>query len=257
MLCYDDIDPTLQPQERELFASPAEAHGAAVRQVWHVVRAEAPETVVSFCPPYYQGRGHRRWFDRKQREKGLAYLRTTGEWAGEDIPVVWTGPVTESRRITEEDIASYRDWLGDAALLFYWDNTWHYHQPLRNFHGVYPEGFAEHCANRESYVNINATRPIGRFFAVTANDYYWNPQDFDAERSWRNAVARYAGPEAVDAVAAFYALRGDSYYVTFVRNVDLEAFRGVVEQFEAASWDDALPAVMRAACEEIAARRAR
>lgn len=257
MVCYDDVDPQLQPQERELFANPAEAHGAAVRQVHNAVKAVSPETIVSFCPPYYQGRGHRRWRGEKQREKGLAYLRQVGKWAGDEIPVVWTGPVTESKRITEEDIASYRKWLGGGARLFYWDNTWHYHQPLRNFHAVYAEGFVKHCANRESYVNINATKPIGRFFAVTANAYYWNPAGFDAERAWRHAVARFMGPEAVEAAAEFYTLRGDSYYVTFKRDVDLQAFREVVGKLEARSLDDALPAVVRAGYESVAAQRKR
>ena len=81
----------------------------------------------------------------------------------------------------------------------------------------------DHCADRTGYINVNGVRPIGRFFAATANDYYWNPAGFDPKRARRHAVAQFMGPRAVPAAEAFYDLRADSYFVFFSRDVDLEA----------------------------------
>jgi len=255
MICYDDVKPELQPQEVGQFKSPAHAHGHLMQRVYETVKAESADTMVSFCTPFYQGRQHRRWRSKNLRPKGLAYLATVGAWENEDIVVVWTGPVTESRHISLEDIRSYRDWLGSARPLFYWDNTWHYHQPMRNFHAKYPEGFVDHCAGRSSYINVNGVKPIGRFFAATANDYYWNPEAFDSKRARRHAAAQFMGREAVPATEAFYDLRGDDYFVFFARDVELEAFEKAVAAIEETSLDAELAAQCRAVYEGVAEKR--
>lgn len=242
MICYDDVTPALQPEEAKQFDHPADAHGALMERVYAAVKDAKPACIVSFCTPYYQGRGHRRWRDDARREEGLAYLTRVKDWPNKDIRIVWTGPVTESRSITAEDIAAYREWVGDSTKLFYWDNTWHYHQPLRNFHAAYKDGFVDDCADRTSYINVNGTSVIGRFFAITANDYYWNPDAFDAGRARRAAVAMTMGEAAVSVAERFYELRGDAYNVYFIRDVDLDALAEVFRALEAASLTPELPA---------------
>ena len=132
MLCYDDVAPVLQKREAEKYTSPAQAHGAAADRVYRFVKQRNPDALVSFCTPYYQGRGHIRWQLEQMRATGLDYLSVVRDWPNKDIRIVWTGPVTESRRITAEDIASYKEWVGRDTL-FYWDNTWHYHQAAAQF----------------------------------------------------------------------------------------------------------------------------
>ena len=241
MICYDDVRPELQPEEQKRFKSTVEAHGHLMQQVYDAVKGQSPETIVCFCTPYYQGRHHRRWRDGESRGKGLAYLNGIGAWPCKDVRIVWTGPVTESRVITVEDIEDYLGRLGIEGPLFYWDNTWHYHQPLRNFHARYPNGFVDHCADRTSYINVNGVRPIGRFFAVTANDYYWNPEAFDPKRARRQAVAQFMGPPAVPAAEGLYDVRGEDYFVFFSARVDLPAFKQAIADLEDASLEPALP----------------
>ena len=255
MICYDDVQPELQPEEEKQFASPVEAHGALMDHVYAAVKAKNPETVVSFCTPFYQGRGHRRWRIAKAREMGLAYLGGIRDWKNPDVRIVWTGPVTESKRITLEDIESYQEWVGRDRPLVYWDNTWHYHQPLRNFHAQYPKDFLRYCADGTSYINVNGVQPIGRFFSATANDYYWNPDAFDPKRARREAVTQFMGPDAVAAAEAFYELRGDDYFVFFTRDVDLEAFGQVVAQIEETSLRPELPAHCRKMYQVVVERR--
>lgn len=252
MICYDDVAPELQPQEQGRFERPALAHGAVMEVVYRAVKALDARTVVSFCSPYYQGRGHRRWReDNPRRPEALQYLADLRTWPNHDIRIVWTGPVTESKVIVPEDIADYRERVGAGRQLFYWDNTWHYHQPLRNFHARYPAGFVKDCADATAYVNINGIRPLGRFFSVTANDYYWNPEAFDSVRSRQQAVAQVMGAAAVPAAEEFYRVRGDDYYVFFSRDVDLEALRMALERLRDASLTPELPALCLAAYQEI------
>jgi len=238
MMCYDDVRPELQPEEKQQFKRPGEAHGFVMQKVYEAVKAKDRDTIVCFCPPYYQGRQHPRWNEKNPLlDETLAYMEDIRAWKNKDIRIVWTGPVTESRSITIEDIAHYQDLIGEGRPLFYWDNTWHYHQPLRNFHARYLDGFVDYCADRTSYINVNGVKPIGKFFAVTANDYYWNPEAFDPKRARRHGVAQFMGPQAVPAAEKFYDLRGEDYFVFFSRDVDLGALKGVVAKLDEASLD--------------------
>ena len=241
MLCYDDVHPKLQPRERERFKRPAEAHGTIVDTVYRRVQELSPGAIVSFCTPYYQGFKHRRWrAGNTARDEALQYLRDTRKW-NPNVRLVWTGPVTESLSIAQEDIDKYRAEIGPDRPLFYWDNTWHYHQPLRNFYARYPKDFVTQCADRTGYINVNGTKPIGRFFGATAADYYWNPEGFDSRRSRQQAVAQFMGLPAVPAAERFYALRGNGYMYYFSRMVDMSAFAKALEALEAASFDPVLP----------------
>jgi len=236
------VVPQLQPEEGKLYERPAQAHGALMQRVYDAVKAMDPATVVSFCSPYYQGRRHRRWRpENPQLPDTLQYMEDLKVWPNRDIRIVWTGPVTESKVIVEEDITHYKGMVGEDRELCYWDNTWHYHQPLRNFHSRYPAGFIDACADKTSYINVNGVRPIGRFFSVTANDYYWNPDAFDADRSWRHAVAQFMGPQVVPVAAEFYKLRGDDYFVFFSRDVELGALKDVLDRLKETSLTPELP----------------
>ncbi|MEA3365330.1 MAG: glycoside hydrolase family 20 zincin-like fold domain-containing protein [Candidatus Hydrogenedentes bacterium] len=242
-ICYDDSRPELQPMEIDAgFESPAAAHAALFEEIHAFATDIRPEVTVGWVPVPYQGRVHRRWRrNSKYRDYDIAYLEAIRNWSFTEAPIVWTGPVTESRSITLEDIEDYYGRIGPGKRLSYWDNTWHYHQPLRNFHAKYPDRFVEHCAEAASYINVNCATPIGRFFTATANDYYWNPNAFDSKRCRRHAVAQFMGPEAIEPAERFYELRGEDYWVFFAAKVDLEAFAQVLEDLESASWDPAIP----------------
>lgn len=243
MLCYDDVWPRLQPKEKGTFERPAQAHGSLVDKVYRHVQALRPGTIVSFCTAYYQGGQHRKWRpDSTIREEGLQYLKDTRQW-NPNVRLVWTGPVTESRVIKPEDINWYRKQIGTERPLFYWDNTWHYHQPLRNFHSQYPDGFVYECADKTGYVNINGTKAIGEFFSATAADYYWNSEGFDPKRSRKNVVAQFMGPQAVTVAERFYDFRGDGYMYYFSRMAKLDTFRAILEDLEEVCWDEDLMAV--------------
>jgi hypothetical protein len=242
-VCYDDSMPEVQPMEAEAgFKNPAAAHCALLTKLRAFVDTVRPETILGFVPVPYQGRHHRRWRpDYQHRDYNVQYAADIHAWDDTDVRIVWTGPVTESRRIVQEDIDHYKQLMGVDKPLAYWDNTWHYHQPLRNFHARYLDGFVDHCADRTSYINVNCRSAVGKFFTVTANDYYWNPDAFEEKRCRRHAVAQFMGPEAVEAAERFYELRGEDYWVFFAGKVDLDAFGQVLTDLEEASWTKEIP----------------
>ncbi len=252
MILFDDVLPVLtMPREMEKFDSLGEATGQVLGELYEHMQQFRPGSRLLFCPPCYQGLKHRKWREDSQyRPQYLEYMSDMQSW-NPNIVSVWTGPVTESRFITDEDIAAYRELLGPDRPLFYWDNTWHYHQPLRNFHAKYPEGFVDECASASSYININLRGVIGRYFTVTANDYYWNPEGFDVERSWRQAATHFMGADALPVVERFYALRGDGYNYYFTRGVDLEKLKVVFEDLERTSLTPEIPEACWAAYESI------
>ena len=236
LLLWDDVKSVLPGEKaREQFKTLGQASGYVADCVYKRMQELYPGSTLIFCPPHYQGLKHRRW----QGELGVEarqYMRDVRSW-NRNIVLAWTGPVTESRTIADQDIMLYKALMNEDRRLFYWDNTWHYHQPLRNFHAQYPQDFVEHCVDRTAYININARLPIGKFFSVTAMDYYWNPVAFEARRSWREAVAQFMGEAAVPVAERFYAFRGDGYYYHFSRGADIPAFRGILTDLEAASME--------------------
>ncbi len=241
MLCYDDAVPELQPAEANSFSGPAEAHIDLLEFVVDHLSATYPDVVLSFVTPYYQGTAHPRWDDPETRRRGLAYLDAIREWQNSSVRIVWTGPLTESRRIRDRDVEGYRQLIGVHHPLFYWDNTWHFYQPVRHFNTRYPDDFQRMTADSSALLFIYGSRPIGRFFAATAGDYYWNPDDHDARNARRIAVAQFLGPDAVGAAERFWLLRGPWYFVTFRRYVPLPWLRRVLERLDAASLTDELP----------------
>ncbi len=243
MILFDDVRPVLtMPKEKQKFKSLGQANGYVLDLVYKRMQEISPGSKLFFCPPPYQGLKYvRKWKPGvKYYKERMQYMKDVHSW-NKNIVCVWTGPVTESRIITKKDILEYKKLIGEDRKLLYWDNTWQYHQPLRNFHSQYPKDFVTYCAYRHSFVFINATLPIGRFFAVTANDYYWNPEGFDADRCWRTAVAQFMGKKAVAVAERFYRLRGDGYYCYFARDVDIGKLKAILEELKRVSWTNEIP----------------
>ena len=176
-------------------------------------------------------------------------------WKNRDVRIVWTGPVTESRRIVQEDLDHYLGLIRKDRKLFYWDNTWHYHQPLRNFHAKYLPNFVNHCADRTAYVNINGTRPIGRFFSVTANDYYWNPARLIPSIRAATTVAQFMVPPPYPKRAALRP-PGGRLFRLFQARCRPRGNETAISDLEKASLDATIPTICRAVYEQIAKERA-
>lgn len=243
----DDIGEknTLTANEAKMFKSWGQAHSYLVNKVYKKIQDVKPGTRLLFCPPYYRGKASV-WFNPKHpkydaevEKTALQYMKDI-QSINENVGIIWTGPATESLKIEQEDINHYLNLLNNKFKLSYWDNTWHYHQPMRNFHADYMEGFENYCHDRGCYLYINGNLPIGKFFAATASDYYWNPKQFDSRRSTRQAVIQFMGIEAIEIVEEFYEFRGDNYFAQFAQNADIEKFEKIVNEIGRVSLDQGI-----------------
>lgn len=241
MIAYDDIVPVLQPMEKAMFDSPAEAHISIVEEVYEVVKSLKPNVVVSFCTPYYRGLQHHSWRNLKINNEGKKYLRAVKEKLRAEIPIVWTGPLTESKKITIKDVEVYKSLIGADKELFYWDNTWHYYQPLRSFHSDYFDGFENYTYNAGALLFINAMTPIGKFFASTASNYYWNPDAFNPVTTRKAAVGQYMGYDAIDISEEFFSIRGAGTWDSFIQKGKLGEAYNIMERLRRVSASKEIP----------------
>jgi hypothetical protein len=244
MILHDDVSPPLSQEAARQFQTLGRATGDVLDKLYKRIQTVRPGTKLLFCPPPYMGRnGH--WWQEGSQYNGSAiqYMVDVRKW-NPNIGIVWTGPTCESLVIVQEDIEHYKNLIGRNRTLAYWDNTWHTHQPLRNFHGSYPKNFADYCDGM-GYIHIYALRPIGRYFSVTAGDYYWNADQFDDQRAWRHAAAQLMGPPAVPVVERFYKFRGEThcyYYAEYLaKNLDPKEFGEIVSELENVSWSPKIP----------------
>ena len=230
MICYDDVSPALTAAEQDLFESPAHAHVWLLNEVREHLDQRNEDIVLSFVPPYYRGFRHHTWRDHDRAELGHQYLAFLRNWDREDVPIVWTGPVTESRDIRADDVWRYREAIGMQHSLLYWDNSWHYYQPLRVFNSSHPQGFADTSPFRLVLLFVNGYSQAGRLFTRTAADFYWNPSDFDWVSSRRHAITMMANRDAAAASDRFYEFRGESTWARFARSgATADAYQTLLE----------------------------
>ncbi|HID06442.1 MAG TPA: hypothetical protein EYP10_04765, partial [Armatimonadetes bacterium] len=163
-------------------------------------------------PPYYQGY----WLERPV---GRAYLERLGKLIPKDVIVIWTGPVTRSLEIKEDDLERYATVIGRVPML--WDNTVyahrnrygydprHPHYLFDTFATKYPSTFPERTLGIT--YNWNISNPIALVGGINTADYLWNPDAYDPQRSLRDALAIVAGSNCVDDLLAFR----EAYYEIF------------------------------------------
>ncbi len=111
---FDDINPELNPADKERFGSPARAQAHVANTVLGWVRAWNRSGKLLFCPTEYCGR-----FAQPSVAES-PYLRTLGEQLAAGIEVLWTGPEIISEVIPVDSIRELQGVLRRKPML--WDN---------------------------------------------------------------------------------------------------------------------------------------
>ncbi len=206
----DDYHPLSEPDRRR-FGDKAAAHAYLIREMHRRLKAKHPDYYLIFCPPYYHGAR------AVKLPKESAYLRKLSRNIPRDVHIMWTGPVTRSLRITNEQVAAFKKLIGRDPFL--WDNTVYAHRSRYGystrhpgyffdlFATEYPADYPKTCPGiRYNWgYNDNVLTQTGD---INIADYLWNAEAYDPERSLRRALAILCGPDAVDDALA---LR-DAYY---------------------------------------------
>lgn len=135
-------------------------------------------------------------------------LNFIGKNMAEDIFLVWCGPYVRSRKITLEDL---NDWTGNLSgrVPFLWDNTIYSHYPftstsmLTAWDNDLPDNFSKITAGNGMFINTDANSEAGVIGVITANDYLWNPANYEPARSLQKAVEREYGKNVSRLVMQF------------------------------------------------------
>jgi len=178
-------------EERAKFRNPGAYMAYLTNAAYKGVREEFPNAGVIVCPSpaYYRGRA----------KPGLVALCKS---IPKDVLVYWTGPVTRSRHISEQQILEWTKATGHKPFL--WDNTIYAHyQPYWVSYSLnpYSNGFPSNMSDLlEGGIHLNSSASeLYLPGMLTFADYVWNPEAYDPERSIRAAMRLYWGEEAAAA----------------------------------------------------------
>lgn len=136
------------------------------------------------------------------------YLSYVSKNISNEIFIVWCGPYVRSRKITEEDLS---DWTKNLSgrVPFLWDNTIYSHYPftstsmLTAWDNELPEKFYEITAGNGMLINSDANSEMGVVGIITSNDYLWDPEMYNPEKSLKDAINREYGSNVVNLILQF------------------------------------------------------
>jgi hyaluronoglucosaminidase len=192
-LLYDDIPEHLQ-HERDVneFKSLPEAHSTLANRLYLELREELPIVRFAVCPTQYHGLGNE------------AYISELGGRLDPRIELLWTGPEICSRELTLRDAAVFERTCSRPVL--YWDNYPVNDAQMTDEMHIGPyRGRDPHLYRASLGVVANGMEypEASKIGLLTVADYLWNPEDYDPEESWDDALRTIVGDADFEAFKAF------------------------------------------------------
>ena len=233
-LFLDDIPMELQHEEdKRTFRSLAEAQTHLTNRLFKFLRSRDPETVLILCPTQYTG------------TSSTLYLETLGSGTNPDIFIMWTGRMVCSPQIT----CNQADGFGEAIRRkpFVWDNyPVNDYNRFRLFLGPLrgrPKGLHKHVAGFVS--NPMNEAEASKIPLLTISDYLYDPENYDPERSWKQALRKVAGEKAYKYLRAF-AEQSQSSFLWEVESPELlKLVQSFWQNWEKERWEEATKALTR------------
>lgn len=197
--------------DKKQFKSMAEAHCYLMKNLNDWIKSNNYNIELYYCPPFYTYEdmhyGDMDLYKNTPWEKDAFqplkdYLNYIGLNMPDDIYIIWCGPNVRSRKITKQDIDSWAELL-HGRVPFTWDNTIYSHFPFTStplftaYENDLPEDFYKLTAGNGMFLNGNANSEDTRVAAITANDYWWDPKNYDPQKSLNIAMENYYGKKYV------------------------------------------------------------
>ena len=193
MICADDWTPMkngvyICPNKEELakFGECAgKAHGVLMTRLYNDLKKSFPKLKFSFCPPVYSLEGH-----AAESPKMAGYLRDLVTNLPSEVSVVWTGNGIISREITAEHYRRFSKLLAGHKTMI-WDNSDCYVYPVHSWKTNFFNGLEK----VSSGIFVNGKAFDGglwkTLFAINANDYLWNPGQYNNSNSYSKIFKYY------------------------------------------------------------------
>lgn len=206
MICVDDYTPRVgneytffnEDEARAFDNSIGKAHGYLMRRIYEALIPDFPSLRLAMVGAPYSVNRHEIHLDSIAK-----YIKDWGQEAPLDVFWVWTGPEVCSPKISKEDYLAFQELLNGQDL-FVWDNSNMFSYPMPRWE---TEFYPEMADDSYGIIYMNGgivSRWWCRPYFMTANDYLWNPEGYNPESSYREALRKLYG---VDAVAPAEELR--------------------------------------------------
>ena len=192
MICADDWTPMKDgmyicpnKEEREKFGKCAgKAHGVLMTRLHNALKKSFPKLIFCFCPPVYSLEKH-----SAESPKMAGYLRDLVKNMPPEIPIVWTGNEVVSRKITADHQRRFSKLLSGHKTMI-WDNSACYVYPVHSWKTSFFTGLEK----LSSGIFVNTKAFDGglwkTLYAVNANDYLWNPAQYNNSDSYKKIFKR-------------------------------------------------------------------
>lgn len=186
-------------EEREYFNnSVGKAHAEVMNKLAEALWPEFPELELSLCPPIYSI-NH---YDSYQYSE--EYFRDFHAAARPEIQLVWTGAQTICTEVAKAEFDTFSSYA-PGRRLFQWNNSDCVMPQLPIWQDKFYQGFHED-SDGKIFLNLHTFSWKWNWpYVRTANDYLWNPDGYDAVRSFDAANRKLFGEENVEVIRNFQA----------------------------------------------------
>lgn len=182
-LLLDDIPEELTHEsDRRMFGSYGEAHNYVCVKAYHALKAIDSSITFTVCPTIYRG------------SPSQEYITNMGRALPEDVSLFWTGPKTCSFDLSAAHTRDFIKHTGHRPL--YWDNY-----PVNDAEMVMEMHLAP-IANRDYELaelsngivaNTMEHKEASMLSIITYAQFMWEPNRYDKEQSFVNAVEQCLG----------------------------------------------------------------
>lgn len=234
MIAVDDLTPRdgkaftyFTEQEKLKFGPNAgRGHGYIMKRIYDAVNPEFPDLRLMMVVAPYASENHDSQYPEIQD-----YYRQWGEAAPEQVFLVWTGRNVFSPVITKAEQDNVKQYLSGQRMIVF-DNSNGVAAPLPVWNGTRFPGMEKESDGVVVIWGSFFLRPLERIYYLTAIDYFWDPENYNADRSYAIAAHELFGEAAAQPMLrlqkAFQAMEAA------ISTTDRSGFAPLLAEFESA-----------------------
>ena len=195
----DDHRFPMPPEDLKAYGTAANIDAKYMTRLYRAVKAEYPNAIMQYCPPFYWGPDGGVAYPEDRDE----YLKSIARDLDPEIDVYWTGPRVKTHFMTVEKTKWYSDLIGRKPTIFHNGNAIGQHHYIQ--YGADPTGYKKSHAPeifdliasfQQNMSHYSETCEVG-----SCMDWCWNPDAHDGTISVRRTVEQFEGPGVFEIIA--------------------------------------------------------
>jgi hypothetical protein len=202
--------------DRNKFKTAAEADCFLINELNDWLKSEKYNVELYYCP-YFGNNDDANYGDinlykntpweKDAFEPFIRDLKYIGLNLPENVYVMWTGPRFVNEKITATDLNNWTNRL-EGRIPFLADNSindssFSSPQIFAAWRNNLPSDFYLRTAGNGVFVNCDLSSEEQKASAVTANDYLWNPENYNPDKSLNMAMTNLYGKQTAEVLLRF------------------------------------------------------